>query len=517
MKTVWQEGQEQKSVTAPLSLIISAFAPVQDVRQTLTPQLRTDHGDTDLILIDLGKGRNRLGGSCLAQVYQQLGHHPADLDDPQAFRAFFATIQSLNEKGRLLAYHDRSDGGLFVSLCEMAFAGHTGLQVQLDDLGDEPLASLFSEELGAVIQVRHQDTDDVLAWLHDAGLGHHSHVIGSLADNDRISFTYQHQEVLADSRVNWQRIWSQTSYHMQSLRDHPHCAQEEFDALLDATDPGLSVHLTFDPSEDLSAPYINTGARPQIAILREQGVNGQIEMAAAFDRAGFASIDVHMSDIIEGRRSLQAFQGMVACGGFSYGDVLGAGGGWAKSILFNARARDEFNAFFQRADTFGLGVCNGCQMMSHLKDMIPGAGHWPRFMRNRSEQFEARFSLVEVLDSPSILLAEMAGSRLPIAVAHGEGRTEFAAAADTQRTLEAGLVALRYIDHYGQATERYPFNPNGSPQGITGLTSEDGRFTIMMPHPERVFRSVQNSWYPDEWGEDGPWIRLFRNARRWLG
>jgi phosphoribosylformylglycinamidine synthase len=517
MKTVWQEGQEQKSVTAPLSLIISAFAPVQDVRQTLTPQLRTDHGDTDLILIDLGKGRNRLGGSCLAQVYQQLGHHPADLDDPQAFRAFFATIQSLNEKGRLLAYHDRSDGGLFVSLCEMAFAGHTGLQVQLDDLGDDPLTSLFSEELGAVIQVRHQDTDEVLAWLHDAGLGHHSHVIGSLADNDRISFTYQHQEVLADSRVNWQRIWSQTSYHMQSLRDHPHCAQEEFDALLDATDPGLSVHLTFDPAEDLSAPYINTGARPQIAILREQGVNGQIEMAAAFDRAGFASIDVHMSDIIEGRRSLQAFQGMVACGGFSYGDVLGAGGGWAKSILFNTRARDEFNAFFQRADTFGLGVCNGCQMMSHLKDMIPGAGHWPRFLRNRSEQFEARFSLVEVLDSPSILLAEMAGSRLPIAVAHGEGRVEFAAAVDTQRTLEAGLVALRYIDHYGQATERYPFNPNGSPQGITGLTSEDGRFTIMMPHPERVFRSVQNSWYPDEWGEDGPWIRLFRNARRWLG
>jgi phosphoribosylformylglycinamidine synthase len=517
MKTVWQEGQEQKSVTAPLSLIISAFAPVQDVRQTLTPQLRTDHGDTDLILIDLGKGRNRLGGSCLAQVYQQLGHHPADLDDPQAFRAFFATIQSLNEKGRLLAYHDRSDGGLFVSLCEMAFAGHTGLQVQLDDLGDDPLTSLFSEELGAVIQVRHQDTDEVLAWLHDAGLGHHSHVIGSLADNDHISFTYQHQEVLADSRVNWQRIWSQTSYHMQSLRDHPHCAQEEFDALLDATDPGLSVHLTFDPAEDLSAPYINTGARPQIAILREQGVNGQIEMAAAFDRAGFASIDVHMSDIIEGRRSLQAFQGMVACGGFSYGDVLGAGGGWAKSILFNTRARDEFNAFFQRADTFGLGVCNGCQMMSHLKDMIPGAGHWPRFLRNRSEQFEARFSLVEVLDSPSILLAEMAGSRLPIAVAHGEGRVEFAAAVDTQRTLEAGLVALRYIDHYGQATERYPFNPNGSPQGITGLTSEDGRFTIMMPHPERVFRSVQNSWYPDEWGEDGPWIRLFRNARRWLG
>jgi phosphoribosylformylglycinamidine synthase len=516
MKTVWQEGQQQKSVTAPLSLIISAFAPVQDVRQTLTPQLRTDCGDTDLILIDLGKGHNRLGGSCLAQVYQQLGHHPADLDDPKAFRAFFETIQNLNRKGRLLAYHDRSDGGLFVTLCEMAFAGHSGLQIQLDVLGDDPLASLFSEELGAVVQVRHQDTDEVLAWLHDAGLGHHSHVIGTLSSDDRISFTYQHQELLADSRINWQRTWMQTSYQLQTLRDNPQCAREEFEAVLDSADPGVSIALSFDPAEDIAAPYINSGARPRIAILREQGVNGQIEMAAAFDRAGFASIDVHMSDIIEGRRSLQAFQGMVACGGFSYGDVLGAGGGWAKSILFNARARDEFDTFFHRTDTFGLGVCNGCQMMSHLKDMIPGASHWPRFLRNRSEQFEARFSLVEVVDSPSILLADMAGSRLPIAVAHGEGRAEFGMGQEVQQTLDAGLVALRYVDHYGQATERYPYNPNGSPQGITGLSSEDGRFTIMMPHPERVFRSVQYSWHPEEWGEDGPWLRLFRNARRWL-
>jgi len=517
MKTVWQEGQEEKTVTAPLSLIISAFAPVLDVRQTLTPQLRTDCGDTDLLLIDLGKGRNRLGGSCLAQVYQQLGHHPADLDDPQAFRAFFDTIQNLNGMGRLLAYHDRSDGGLFVTLCEMAFAGHTGLQIQLDDLGDDPLASLFSEELGAVVQVRHQDTDEVLAWLHDAGLGHHSHVIGTLAGDDQLRFTYQHQQLLAESRISWQQTWLQTSYQLQALRDNPQCAREEFETVLDRADPGLSVALSFDPAEDITAPYINSGARPRIAILREQGVNGQIEMAAAFDRAGFASIDVHMSDIIEGRRSLQAFQGLVACGGFSYGDVLGAGGGWAKSILFNPRARDEFDAFFHRADTFGLGVCNGCQMMSHLKDMIPGAGHWPRFLRNRSEQFEARFSLVEVLDSPSILLAGMAGSRMPIAVAHGEGRADFETPQATQQTLDAGLVALRYVDHHGQATERYPFNPNGSPRGITGLTSEDGRFTIMMPHPERVFRSVQYSWHPDEWGEDGPWLRLFRNARRWLG
>ena len=516
MKTVWQEDDEQKSVTAPLSLIISAFAPVQDVRRTLTPQLRTDCGDTDLILIDLGKGRNRLGGSCLAQVYQQLGHHPVDLDDPKAFRTFFDSIQMLNQEGRLLAYHDRSDGGLFVTLCEMAFAGHTGLQVQLDDLGDDHLASLFSEELGAVLQVRHQDTDEVLAWLHNAGLGHHSHVIGTLRNDDRLVFTFEHEEVLADSRINWQQTWMATSYQLQAQRDNPDCARQEFDTVQDGNDPGLSTSLSFDPAEDIAAPYINTGARPRIAILREQGVNGQIEMAAAFDRAGFASIDVHMSDIIDGRHSLQEFQGMVACGGFSYGDVLGAGGGWARSILFNPRARYEFDAFFHRGDTFGLGVCNGCQMMSHLKDMIPGASHWPRFLRNRSEQFEARFSLVEVQDSPSILLSGMAGSRMPIAVAHGEGRAEFMQDEDAQQTLDASLVALRYVDHYGQATERYPFNPNGSPAGITGLCSEDGRFTIMMPHPERVFRSVQYSWRPDEWGEDGPWLRLFRNARRWL-
>ena len=516
MKSVWQDGNEQKSVTAPLSLIISAFAPVLDVRRTLTPQLRRDCGDTDLILIDLGKGHNRLGGSCLAQVYQQLGHHPADLDDPQALRAFFDSIQKLNHEGRLLAYHDRSDGGLFVTLCEMAFAGHTGLQVQLDDLGEDPLESLFSEELGAVLQVRHQDTDEVLAWLHGAGLAHHSHVIGTLRSDDRLAFTYENQEVLADSRINWQQTWMATSYQVQALRDNPECAQQEFDTVLDENDPGMSVALSFDPAEDIAAPYINKGTRPRIAILREQGVNGQIEMAAAFDRAGFASIDVHMSDIIEGRHSLQEFQGMVACGGFSYGDVLGAGGGWAKSILFNPRARDEFDAFFHRPDTFGLGVCNGCQMMSHLKNMIPGASHWPQFLRNRSEQFEARFSLVEVQDSPSIMLTDMVGSRLPIAVAHGEGRAEFNSGEAAQQTLEAGLVALQYVDHRGQATERYPSNPNGSPAGITGLCNEDGRFTIMMPHPERVFRSVQYSWHPDEWGEDGPWLRLFRNARRWL-
>ncbi|HID49396.1 MAG TPA: phosphoribosylformylglycinamidine synthase, partial [Chromatiales bacterium] len=432
------------------------------------------------------------GGSCLAQVYGQLGHHPADLDDPRALKAFFDRIQILNDQGLLLAYHDRSDGGLFVTLCEMAFAGHTGLRIRLDDLGDDPVAALFSEELGAVIQVRHRDTDDVLAWLHDAGLGQYSHVIGTPADDDRLVFTHDHHEVLAGERIEWQRCWQETSSRMQALRDNSDCAREEFDSLLDAGDPGLSPALSFDTEEDVAAPCIATGVRPRLAILREQGVNGQVEMAAAFDRAGFACVDVHMSDLIGGRRSLADFQGLVACGGFSYGDVLGAGGGWARSILYNARARDEFEAFFARSDTFGLGVCNGCQMLSHLKELIPGASSWPRFVRNRSEQFEARFSLVEIVDSPSILLADMAGSRLPIVVAHGEGRAVFDA-----EDAAAARVALRYTDHYGRVTEAYPFNPNGSPLGITGLTSRDGRFTIMMPHPERCIRTVHNSWHPD--------------------
>ncbi|MGD8483997.1 MAG: phosphoribosylformylglycinamidine synthase [Thioalkalispiraceae bacterium] len=517
MKTVWNEAGIDKSVTAPLSLIISAFSRVQDVRKTLTPQLRTDQGDTDLILVDLGKGKNRLAGSALAQVYKQVGHHPADLDDPQAFKAFFNTIQMLNQKNLLLAYHDRSDGGLLVTLCEMAFAAHCGVSINLDELGEDPVAALFNEELGAVIQVRHQDTDEVLAWLHDAGLAHCSHVIGTTNEDDTLHITAQGQDLLTESRVKLQRTWSETSYRMQALRDNVDCARQEFDGLLDDNDPGIQVQLSYDINEDVAAPYISSGHRPRMAVLREQGVNGQVEMAAAFDRAGFASVDVHMSDIIEGRVSLEDFKGLVACGGFSYGDVLGAGGGWAKSILFNNRARDEFEDFFHRDDTFGLGVCNGCQMLSQLKDFIPGASHWPRFLRNISEQFEARFSLVEVNDSPSILLAGMAGSRMPIAVAHGEGRVVFDEPTMQERAQQQNLVALSYVDHYGQATEQYPQNPNGSPHGITGLTSEDGRFTIMMPHPERVFRAVQHSWYPDDWGEDGAWMRLFRNARNWLG
>jgi len=514
MKTVWQEKGEDRSVTGPLSLIVTAFAPVEDVRFTLTPELRSDCGDSDLILIDLGKGRNRMAGSALAQVYKQVGHHAPDLDDPDAVMSFFETIQDLNQSRLLLAYHDRSDGGLFATLCEMSFAGHCGVDVCLDDLGDDQSAALFNEELGAVIQVRHCDTDTVLETLREAGLGRHSHVIGALRDDDRIVCTFAGNAVFEEKRVDLHRAWAETSYQMQSIRDNSDCAEQEFRTLLDTSDPGLRPRLSFDPDDNIVAPMIASGARPKVAILREQGVNGHVEMAAAFHAAGFACYDVHMSDVIEGRSDLTEFSGLVACGGFSYGDVLGAGQGWAKSILFNPRARDTFSAFFARGDSWGLGVCNGCQMMSGLRNIIPGADHWPRFMRNTSEQFEARFSMVEILSSPSILLDGMAGSCLPIAVAHGEGRAEFDSPEGAQRAQDDGLVALRYVDHYGEATEQYPFNPNGSPMGITGLTSNDGRFTIMMPHPERVFRTLQNSWHPDGWGEDGPWLRMFRNARR---
>jgi len=518
MKTVWQQEGEDRSVTSPLSLIISAFAPVLDVRKTLTPQLRTDKGDSDLILIDLGKGKNRLGGSALAQVYKQIGHHPADLDDPHALKQFFAVIQQLNADNLLMAYHDRSDGGLFATVTEMAFAGHTGVSVDLDAVtedGGDSTAALFSEELGAVIQVAHCDTDAVLEALHDAGLAHYSHVIGSLNDDDNIVFRFANKDVLNKSRVELHRAWSETSWRMQSLRDNPERAQQEYDQLLDENNPGMQPHLSFDPEDNIMAPYIGKGEKPRMAILREQGVNGQREMAAAFDKAGFTAVDVHMSDVISGRISLSDFRGLVACGGFSYGDVLGAGQGWAKSVLFNSRARDEFAEFFSRNDSFGLGICNGCQMMSSLHELIPGSDAWPQFVRNDSEQFEARVAMVEVQESPSILLAGMEGSRLPIAVAHGEGRAEFVRH-DIDVAEAAGLVSLRYVDNYGDVADRYPSNPNGSPHGVTGMTTTDGRFTIMMPHPERVFRTMQYSWHPDEWGEDGPWLRMFRNARVWV-
>jgi phosphoribosylformylglycinamidine synthase len=517
MKTLWRENGARKSVTAPLSLIVSAFAPVLDARATLTPQLGVDVGETRLILIDLGRGQNRLGASALAQVYGQLGDLGPDLDDPEDLKALFAAIQTLNTEGKLLAYHDRSDGGLLAVLCEMAFAGGVGVTVTLDELGGDPLAALFNEELGAVVQVRRDDQDAVLACLNDAGLGTCSHVLGAPNADDRIVFQHRGRTLLDESRSHLRRRWSETSYRLQALRDDPDCAREAYDRLLDGDDPGLNAWLTFDPDDDIAAPFVNRGDRPRVAILREQGVNGQVEMAAAFDRAGFAAVDVHMSDIIAGRLSLADFQGVAACGGFSYGDVLGAGEGWAKSILFNSRARDELAAFFARSDSFGLGVCNGCQMFSNLRELIDGAELWPHFVRNQVEQFEARLVMVEVMESPSLFLAGMAGSRFPIAVAHGEGRAELSEAGTLERLTDAGLVALRYVDNRGRVATRYPANPNGSPGGITGLTTPDGRFTIMMPHPERVFRAVQHSWRPREWREDGPWMRIFRNARVWLG
>ncbi|GLU38652.1 phosphoribosylformylglycinamidine synthase [Pseudomonas sp. NBRC 100443] len=520
MKTRWQDAGVEKSVTAPMSLIISGFAPVNDVRKTLTPQLRLDKGETDLILIDLGRGKNRLGGSILAQTYGKIGQQAPDVDDAEDLKAFFAVIQGLNADGHLLAYHDRSDGGLLASVLEMAFAGHCGLSLRLDDLAssrEELNAALFSEELGAVIQVREAATPEVLAQFSAAGLGDCVAVIGQPVNGDAIELGFNGEPVYSAERRLLQRIWSETSYQIQRLRDNAECADQEFDGLLAEDNPGLSAKLSFDVNDDIAAPYIKKGVRPQVAILREQGVNGQVEMAAAFDRAGFAAVDVHMSDILAGRVSLEDFKGLVACGGFSYGDVLGAGEGWAKSILFNARARDGFQAFFERKDSFALGVCNGCQMMSNLHELIPGTEFWPHFVRNRSEQFEARVAMVQVQESQSIFLQGMAGSRLPIAIAHGEGHAEFESEEALLESDLSGCVALRFVDNHGKVTESYPANPNGSPRGITGLTSRDGRVTIMMPHPERVFRAVQNSWRPDEWQEDGGWMRMFRNARVWVG
>jgi len=523
MRTAWQaendkDESEEKSVTAPLSLVVTGFAPVTDALKTLTPQINLDQDESDLILIDLGGGKNRLGGSALAQVYGQLGNECPDLDDPEDLKAFFAVIQGLNADGKLLAYHDRSDGGLLVTLLEMAFAAHAGLEIKLDWLIDEPtqaVDALFAEELGAVIQVNRQYTEEVLAQFAAAGI-ESCGVIARPRYDDQVRVTLFEEPLLETTRLLAQRTWAETSYRMQALRDNPDCAKSEFDGLLDGRDPGLSASPTFDVNEDVAAPFVNT-SRPAVAILREQGVNGHLEMAWAFHHAGFEAVDVHMSDILAGRVDLASFKGLVACGGFSYGDVLGAGGGWAKSVLFNPRAREQFAAFFERDDSFGLGVCNGCQMFSQLKELIPGAENWPRFVRNESEQFEARVAMVQVEQSPSILLAGMEGSRLPIAVAHGEGRAEFRDSAHLRSMQGSAQVALRYVDNYGQVTTHYPSNPNGSPSGITGLTTPDGRVTIMMPHPERVVRAVTNSWRPVEWTRDGAWMRLFRNARAWLG
>jgi phosphoribosylformylglycinamidine synthase len=524
MKTQWEDDGLQKSVTSPLSLIITAFGAVEDIRKTVTPELRSDKGDTRLIAIDLSQGKKRLGGSCLAQVYKQLGNETPDVDSPEILKGFFNAVQTLVRAEKLIAYHDISDGGLFTTVTEMAFAGHTGVDIDITGLSNganDDLATLFNEELGGVIQVLNSDLDAVNAVFAEYGIAELATVIGTLNNEDTIRFSRDGEVVLENSRTYYRTTWAQTTYKMQSLRDNPECAQQEHDVKFDTEDPGLNTELTFDINEDIVADLIvkdaKAGTNPRIAILREQGVNSHVEMAASFDRAGFVAIDVHMSDILSGRTDLADFNGLVACGGFSYGDVLGAGEGWAKSILFNANARAMFKTFFEREDTFSLGVCNGCQMLSNLKEIIPGAEHWPHFVQNKSERFEARFSLVEIQDSPSVLFKGMAGSRMPIAVSHGEGYTEFKSDEAIDAANNSGTVSMRFVNNYGDVTETYPANPNGSVDGITSLTTTDGRVTIMMPHPERVFRTVANSWHPDEWQEDSPWVRMFRNARKFIG
>ncbi|HXQ64421.1 MAG TPA: phosphoribosylformylglycinamidine synthase [Steroidobacteraceae bacterium] len=516
MRSGWTEPNGERSVWAPVSLIVSAFAPVADVRRTLTPELRLDEGPTTLLLVDLGRGQNRVGGSCLAQVYGVLGGQPADLDDPALLSGFFATVREAASLGQLLAYHDRSDGGLFVTVAEMAFASAVGLELDLGP-GADPVTALYAEELGAVLQVRDRDLPALHAVFARHGLAAAVRVLGRPAGHRRLIVSSGARVVLDESCVDLRRAWSETSFRLRELRDEPECAREEFAALADAGDPGLTATLRFDPEADVAAPFIARGARPRVAILREQGVNSQVEMAAAFDRAGFTPDDVHMTDVLSGRGGLARYQVLVACGGFSYGDVLGAGEGWAKSVLFNPRARDEFAAFFARPGTLTLGVCNGCQMLAALGELVPGSSHWPRFRRNRSEQFEGRLSLVEVLPSPSPLFAGMTGSRLPIAVAHGEGRAEFAAPPDLDALAKAGGIALRFVDSRGRPAVSYPANPNGSTAAIAGVCSSDGRVTLTMPHPERVFRAAQNSWRPREWREDSGWMRMFRNVRVALG
>ena len=517
MKTVWRGPDGLRSVTAPVTLVVTAYSVVDDVRRGVTPELARDSGYTRLLLADLGAGRNRLGGSALAQVHGAMGDVPPDLDDPDVFRGYFRVVQELLSERLLLAYHDRSDGGLLATLCEMAFAGRCGLDVSLPMAGNGASGALFSEELGAVLQVREDDAEAVISRFEAAGLAGAVHDLGSPADDHVIRIRHGDELLLERGRAELQGIWQETTMRMQSLRDDPDCAREEHEAVADDGDGGLHASLSFSPDDDVAAPFIAAGARPRVAVLREQGVNGQLEMAAAFDRAGFEAVDVHMTDLLQGRADLASFRGLAACGGFSYGDVLGAGGGWAKTVLYNSSLRDAFAAFFERTDSFALGVCNGCQMLAHLHSLIPGAELWPRFARNRSEQFEARLAQVEVLRSPSLFLSGMEGSRMPVAVAHGEGRAHFTADSGPRRLLSAGLVALRYVDGQGQPAKRYPANPNGSVDAITGLCNRDGRVTIMMPHPERVFRSVQHSWHPASWGDDGPWLRMFRNARVWLG
>ncbi|MFZ7165345.1 phosphoribosylformylglycinamidine synthase [Avibacterium avium] len=517
MKTTWQENGEQKSVTAPLSLVISAFARVEDVRKTVTPQLRSDKGNSRLLLIDLGEGKNRLGATALAQVYKQLGDKPADVVNVAHLKGFFDAMQQLVNEQKLLAYHDRSDGGLIITLAEMAFAGHCGLSVDISALGDNDLAVLFNEELGAVIQVKESDLNAVRHIFEQNGVLPLLKELGTVNQDDQFEITRGTKVVLKEARSELRGIWAELTHKMQALRDNPDCADQEFAAKKNPNDKGFSVSLTYDVNEDIAAPYIAKGVRPRIAILREQGVNSHYEMAAAFDRAGFDAIDVHMSDLQQQRHHLKDFQALVACGGFSYGDVLGAGGGWAKSILFNTALRDQFATFFERENTLALGVCNGCQMLANLAEIILGTEAWPRFVRNQSERFEARAAMVRINDTASLWFNGMAGSHMPIAVSHGEGRVEFKNDQQLAMLREQNLIIAQYIDNDLKPTTQYPANPNGSVDGITALTNRNGRVAIMMPHPERVYRAVSNSWYPEDWTEDGAWMRLFRNARVALG
>ena len=530
MRTVWRDGTDSHAAVSPVSLVVTAFAPVGDVRLGLTPMLRTGAGESALLLIDLGNGAHRLGGSALALAYGRPGAEPPDLGWVEAVPALFRVLGHLRREGRVAAYHDRSDGGLAACVLEMAFAGRAAIDVDTGPLGGDPIAALFCEAPGAVLQVREADLAAVrAAFGAEPALADRVHRIGKVGTGDRVRFMAGGDVLHEASRTGLHQAWSETSYRMQRLRDDPQCADEEYARIADRKERGLWCETTFDvdaappalpagpatPLAGSAAPF-TARARPRVAILREQGVNGHVEMAAAFDAGGFDAHDVHMSDLASGRTSLAGFAGLAACGGFSFGDVLGAGGGWAYSILFDPRCRDEFETFFRRGDTFTLGVCNGCQMLARLRDVIPGADAWPRFVRNRSEQFESRLVMTRIADSPSIFLAGMEGSELPTVVAHGEGRAVFDGDA-LERATRGRLVCLRYAASDGGVAQRYPANPNGSEDGVTGVTTPDGRVTIMMPHPERTIRAVQYSWRPPHRGEDGPWLRMFRNARAWAG
>tara|TARA_Y100001935_G_scaffold223408_1_gene198843 strand:+ start:78479 stop:82348 length:3870 start_codon:yes stop_codon:yes gene_type:complete len=514
MKTKWEEKGKSLEMTSPLSLVITAFAPVLDVRKTLTPQLSLESEDTLLILVDLGEGNNKLGGSCLAQTHKKIGESGADVRNPEKLKNFFMSIQELNKKGLLLAYHDRSDGGLFVTLCEMAFASNCGLDITMPEKFDNEISFFFSEELGAVLQIKSIDLTKVMEIFVNKNLSDDIYSIGLPTIDQTINLNKKNKSIFSASQKKLRGFWSETSKEIKCLRDNPDCATEEFNQIF-LDNKGLFYSPTFDIENDITFPFIKL-TKPKVAILREQGVNGHTEMAAAFYKAGFECVDVHMSDLSKGIRKLSEFHGLVACGGFSFGDVLGAGEGWSKSILFDSKTRDQFEDFFNNKNTFTLGVCNGCQMLANLREIIPGTKYWPKFMTNRSEQFEARTVMVEVQNSSSILLEGMLGSKMPIAVAHGEGRACFDKESDLSDVQD--LVALRFLGNNGEITQVYPANPNGSPEGITALTNQDGRILAMMPHPERVIRTVTNSWIPREYKEKeyGPWMRMFWNARKWI-